>query len=56
MRRSYFYLYSDEEFEQGLMVFMKKIHWNYRKVNAIRWFDQNIMLVIQKTGNGSPLS
>jgi ubiquinone/menaquinone biosynthesis C-methylase UbiE len=53
---STFYLYSDVEFEQCLEVFIKNIHRNYSKVNDIRWFDENIMLVIQKTGNGSPLS
>ncbi len=53
---STFYLYSDVEFEQCLEVFIENIHRNYPKVNEIRWFDKNIMLVIQKTGNGSPLS
>ncbi len=53
---STFYLYSDAEFEQCLEVFIKNIRRNYSKVNNIRWFDENIMLVIQKTGNGSPLS
>ncbi len=53
---STFYLYSDLEFEQCLEVFIENIHRNYSKVNEIKWFDENIMLVIQKTGNGSPLS
>ncbi len=53
---STFYLYSDVEFEQCLEVFMKNIHRNYSKVNDIRWFDENIMLVIQKTETGSLLS
>ncbi len=52
---STFYLYSDVEFEQCLEVFIKNIHRNYPRVNDIKWFDKNIMLVIQKTGNGSPL-
>ena len=53
---STFYLYSDVEFEQCLEGFIKNIHKNYSKVNDIRWFDENIMLVIQKTRNGSPYS
>ncbi len=53
---STFCLYSHVEFEQCLEVFIKNIHRNYSKVNDIRWFDENIMLIIQKTGNGSPLS
>ena len=53
---STFYLYSDAEFEQCLEVFRKNIHRNYPNVNDIRWFDENILLVIQKTANGSPPS
>jgi ubiquinone/menaquinone biosynthesis C-methylase UbiE len=53
---STFYLYSAVEFEQCLDAFIKNIHRNYPKVNDIRWFDENIMLVIQKSANGSPLS
>jgi len=53
---STFYLYSDVEFEQCLEVVRENIHRNYSKVNDIRLFDENIMLVIQKTGNGSRLS
>ena len=53
---STFYLYSDVEFEQCLEGFKSNIHRNYPKVNELKWSDENIMLVIQKTGSDTPLS
>lgn len=53
---STFYLYSEVEFEQCLEGFIKNIYSNYSKVNNVKWFDENILLVIQKTGNAYPLS
>lgn len=53
---STFYLYSDVEFKRCLEDFRKNIQRNYPDVNDIRWFDENVMLVIQKTANGLLLS
>lgn len=45
---STFYLYTKKEFEQSLEKFKQNIQREYKNLNKINWFDENILLVVRK--------
>lgn len=48
---STFYLYGKNEFKQSLEQFRKKLEREFRDLNKIKWFDENILLIIRKIPN-----
>jgi len=48
---STFYLYTKKELEVSLEKFKKNIQRNFKDLNKINWFDENILLVVRKQIN-----
>ncbi len=47
---STFCFYDKKEFKEALLQFRHNLDKNYNDLNNIKWYDENIMLVIRKTG------
>ena len=45
---STFYLYTTKEFEDSIEKFKQNIQHKFKDLSKINWFDENILLVIQK--------
>ena len=48
---STFYLYPKKEFKQSVEKFKQNIQRKFRDLNKIKWFDENILLVVRKQIN-----
>ena len=48
---STFCLYSKKEFKQSLETFKQNISHNFKNLNKISWFDENILLIVRKQIN-----
>lgn len=46
---STFSLYDKNEFDAALQQFQETIHQCYRDVNNVRWYDENVLLVVRKS-------
>jgi len=47
---STFFLYNEKEFEEALKEFQQNINHHFKNNNGIIWHDENLMLVVRKTG------
>lgn len=47
---STFWLYSSEELEEAIAAFIQNIRANFKDVDNVSWFDENVMLVLRKEG------
>ncbi len=47
---STFWLYSSEELEEAIAGFIQNIRANFKDIDNVSWFDENIMLVLRKEG------
>ncbi|MBI2110241.1 class I SAM-dependent methyltransferase [Candidatus Woesearchaeota archaeon] len=45
---STFYLYTKKEFENSLEKFKQNVQLKFKDLNKINWFDENILLIVQK--------
>ncbi len=48
---STFDLYSVEEFNTALEQFSRNLSGHFNDLNDIQWFDENVLLILQKTGH-----
>lgn len=53
---STFHLYSDGELKEALNQFRENLRGEFRDLNNISWFDENVLLVLEKEAAPKPLS